>query len=335
MKIGSVHYATHSGLGVLAKEYFDNGVITDVLIKHHFKFATHREWYPDAEVIDDASVRSAADDKLVLEEFIRGLDVLFVFESPWYKETLELAVKHKVPVACMPMYEWSPYPMHADVYIAVSLLDYDYYRTMYPGKHVVMIPVPANSQVKWQKRERALTFLHNGGNGSMNDRNGTRALIDALPFIESPIKLKLRAQGLDLPPVEDERVELINTSLSFDELWGGSDVFLFVERFAGLSLPLQEAFCSGMMIIAGDRYPINRWLPVEPLVKPTGYEQLAFTNVPFSSALYDPRDIAAKIDQLYDTDISAYSLAGKKWAEENSWAVLAPVYLDLLRSLVA
>ena len=57
--------------------------------------------------------------------------------------------------------------------------------------------------------------------------------------------------------------------------------------------------------------------------------------MPFSSALYDPRDIAAKIDELYDTDISAYSLAGKKWAEENSWAVLAPVYLDLLRSLVA
>ena len=334
MKIGSLHYATHSGLGVLAKEFYDNGVITDVLIRHHVRFETHREWYPDADIIEDSSVRSFEQDLKVLEDFISRLDVLFVFESPWHAETLAFAAKHKVPVAMMPMYEWSPYPLHADAFIAVSRLDYDYYKMMYPQANVVLIPVPANSQVPFTLREKALTFMHNGGNGSSNDRNGTRALIEALPYIESPIKLKLRAQGLDLPEVTDPRVEMVNRNLSFSELWGGSDVFLFVERFAGLSLPLQEAFSSGMLIIAGNRYPINTWLPNEALVAPTGYEKLQLAQVPFNSALYDPKDIARKIDEFYGKDITAFSLMGKRWAETNSWDNLRPVYLALLQSLV-
>ena len=335
MKVGSLHYATHSGLGVLAKEYYDHGIITDVLIYKHVNFPTQREWYPQADMIGDVSLRSREDDLRVLDDFIGRLDVLFVFESPWMRETLELAIKHKVPVALMPMYEWSPYPLHADVFVTVSRLDYDYYKRMYPDKRVELIPVPANSQVPWTLREKALTFMHNGGNGSRHDRNGTRALIEALPYIESPIKLKLRAQGLDLPEVNDPRVEVVNRSLELSELWGGSDVFIFVERFNGLSLPLQEAHSAGMLVIAGKRYPIDTWLPTEPLVEPSGYEMLQFTSVQFQSAQYEPRAIARKIDEFYGTDITAYSLAGKRWAEENSWEKLAPVYRALLASMVA
>lgn len=109
---------------------------------------------------------------------------------------------------------------------------------------------------------------------------------------------------------------------------------MFVERFAGLSLPLQEAFSAGLLVIAGDRYPINQWLPSAPLVAPTGYEDLNFVGVPFKSALYDPKAIASKIDEFYDTDISGYSLAGKKWAEENSWEVLRPQYIEMFKSLL-
>jgi len=334
MKIGSLHYATHSGLGVLAKEFFDHFVVTDVLINQHIRFETHRDWYPDAEVIGNREVTTAQQDLQILEAFISKLDILFIFESPWYAQTLQFARKHKVPIAFMPMYEWTPYPMDADLFITVSQLDCDFYRRMYPQHRVEMLNVPTNSQIEWRKRSQCKSFLHNGGNGSRNDRNGTQALIDALPFIRSPIELRIKGQGLDLPAVHDRRVEVINRDLSFSELWGEADAFVFVERFAGLSLPLQEAFASGMLVIAGNRHPINTWLPTTPLVAPIGYEDLSFVNVPFKSALYDPRHIAAKIDALYDTDISAYSLAGKAWAEEHSWANMKPRYLELLSTLL-
>jgi len=334
MRVGSLHYATNSGLGVLAKEFYDNGVITDVLIKKHVSFETHVEWYPDSDIIGDQELSSATQDMETLEGFIKKLDILFVFESPWYKETLYFAQKHNIPVACMPMYEWSPYPMYADIFITPSLLDFDYYRTLYPNHSVVMLPVPANSNVQWRFRERATTFMHNGGNGSRNDRNGTQALIEALPYIDSPIKLKIRAQNLPLPFLNDPRVEVINKQLPFSELWQDADVFIFVERFNGLCLPLQEAFSNGTMIIAGNRYPMNTWLPVSPLVNPIGYEDLSFVNVPFKSAIYDARDIARKIDEFYGTDISSFSLAGKKWAEENCWEKLKPQYISHLMSIL-
>lgn len=334
MKIGSLHYATHSGLGVLCKEFCDAGVITDVLINAHLKFKTHSEWYPNSKIIGDRALSTPSEDLEILENFIKSLDVLFVFESPWYPETISIARKHNVAIAFMPMYEWTPFPMDADVFITVSKLDYDYYRQMYPNKRVELLYVPTHSQVKWKLRTTCTTFLHNGGNGSRNDRNGTRALIDALPFIKSPINLKIKAQGLTLPDVNDPRVEIINRDFTFNELWDEADCFLFVERFAGLSLPLQEAHASGMLVIAGDRYPINTWLPISPLVKPISFEQLSFVNIPFQSAIYNPQDIAQKIDAFYGTDISSYSLTGREWAENNSWKVLKPKYLEVLKSLL-
>lgn len=144
----------------------------------------HRDWYPGAKVVGNAEETTPAEDLVVLEDFIKNLDVLFVFESPWYQETAVFAQKHCVPIVCMPSYEWSPYPLTATVFLTTSLLDYSYYKTMYPDHRVVMLPVPANSNVQWKLRERATTFMHNGGNGSRNDRNGTVSLIEALPYIK-------------------------------------------------------------------------------------------------------------------------------------------------------
>jgi hypothetical protein len=334
MKVGSLNYATHSGLGILAKEFYDNRVITDVLIKYHPNFTTHREWYLDSEMIGDSEQTNVAEDMAILERFIRGLDILFVFESPWHLETIHFAQKYNIPVACMPSYEWSPFPLHADIFFVTSLLDLHYYKVMYPNHRVEMVLIPVNSNVRWKLREQCQTFLHNAGNGSSHDRNGTQVLIEALPYIDSPITLKIKAQSLPLPFVKDPRVELINRDLPFSELWDGADTFVFVERFAGLSLPLQEAYSSGMLVIAGNRFPINTWLPINPLVNPVSYEELSFVNIPFQSAIYDHKDIARKIDEFYGMDISFYSLLGKKWAEENSWERIRPQYIDRLESLL-
>lgn len=330
MKIGTINYATYSGLGILTKEFIDNGIVNSILVVEHPHLPNkNKEWYPTSQTIQYQNPNID-----IIEQYIKSIDILLLFEHPFSDQTILLAKKHNVAVAVMPMYEWSPFPLDADLFIVPSQLDYDYYKSMYPDHRIVMLNVPANSNIEWKLKEKALTFTHNGGNGSFHDRNGTQALIKALPYIKSDCKIRIKAQNLNIPDIKDPRVEIINKHLPFNQLWDETDVFIFVERFNGLSLPLQEAHASGCLVISGNRYPVNTWLPNKPLVNPIGSEQYNFQpNIPFEAAIYDPKDIAAKIDEFYGTDITEYSLAGKLWAKANSWEVLKPRYLDLLISI--
>lgn len=332
MKVGTINFATHSGLGILTKEFYDNGVINDIIVVKHDSFTSyHNEWYPGAYSFNLSNIDYAR-----VENWVRGLDVLFLFETNFIGELIGLAKKHNVGVALMPMYECSPFPLDVDLYLTPSQIDYDYYKKMYPNKRIIMLNVPSHSEIKWKQKTQALTFTHNAGNNKFADRNGTRLLINSLPYIKSDCKIQIKSQS-PLPQINDPRVEVNTQNLPFSQLWDTTDVFLFVERYNGLSLPLQEAYASGCAIISGDRYPINTWLPNKLLVKPTGYDTLKFpggNNIPFSSAQYDPKDIAKKIDETYGQDISKFSLMGKLWAEANSWELLKPRYLDLLESII-
>lgn len=331
MKVGTINFATHSGLGILTKEFYDNGIVNDILVVKHETFTSHHEkWYPGAY-----SFNLWEKDNDRIENWIKGLDVLFLFETNFIGGIIELAKKYNVGVALMPMYECSPFPLDVDLYLVPSQIDYDYYKSIYPNKRIILLNVPAHSEIKWKLKEKALTFTHNAGNNKFADRNGTKLLIDSLPYIKSDCKIRIKSQ-VPIPGVNDPRVEIFDKDLPFKELWDTTDVFLFVERYNGLSLPIQESYASGCAVIAGNRYPINTWLPNKLLVNPTGYDQVKFpggNGLPFNSAQYDPKDIAQKVDEIYGQDISKYSLSGKLWAESNSWKVLGPRYLDLLESI--
>ena len=56
MRVGSIVRATNQGLGVLAESFYNNGVITDVLIKGHPNnrlFPSYPQRYNNALVIGD------------------------------------------------------------------------------------------------------------------------------------------------------------------------------------------------------------------------------------------------------------------------------------------
>ena len=334
MKVGSIGYATESGLGLLIQDFYKNKVITDILVQSHNKFSNHFNWYPNAPILSSPVGHLDNKEKYIVESFICDLDALFLFESYWHPEVIDLALQYKKPIILMPMYEWSPGPIPANLFITPSLLDHQYYEKLYPKARVEQLNVPVNSNIVWRQRSHAHKFIHNAGNGSSNDRNGTLDLIRAMEYVRSPIKLEIRAQALTLPEVFNSSISIINKTLPFDQLWSSGDVFIFVERFAGLSMPLQEAFASGMAIIAGDRFPLNKWLPTDFLVKPIGHETLSFNSLPTISSQYDVRQIAAMIDRVAVMDLTPCSFAGRVWALENSWDELRPRYLKLIESLV-
>lgn len=347
MRVGSLLYDCVNGLGVLGKAFVEHAVITDVLAVRHPRH-TSQGWYPSSP----QTVLRPFDYQLA-ERFCLSCDVMLFFETPFNWSLIEACRRNGVKTALMPMHECYPendVPL-PDLFLCPSLADlrlaFDVCDGRYPNEDKCkFIPVPV--ETPWRLRTEARTFVHNAGNGSVKDRNGTDLLFEALKYVESRCKFVIRSQSppgrydsqmlaltrRNLPHGVD--VALQHGTLPAERLYEqGGDVFVFCERWNGLCLPLQEARAAGMYCIAGDRFPINTWLPKDGLVPVSGYNrERAFRGFrEVDSAFYDPRALAAKIDAVYGTDIAAYSETGRKWAEDNSWEVLGPQYKKLLEDL--
>jgi hypothetical protein len=341
MKVGTIIYATNSGLGILAKDFYDNGVITDVLVQSHPDYKNNYFWYNDTQVLpcvtDIANSKGSTPKyvKDVIEKFIDSVDILLIFEIEWYSEIVQAARSKGKKVILMPMYECTPFPIHADCYLTVSDLDHKYYTHMYNGRDIRRINIPVNSAIKWKQRTRAHSFIHNAGNARAGDRNGTEAILASIPYIQSKdIDIRIRSQHTGYTQINDSRVKFEYSNKNFSELWSEGDVFLFPESWNGLSLPIQEAFSSGMAVMCGNRFPMNNWLPTAPMIDPIGYYQRTIVpNVPFSCAQYSPISIAKKIDELANTDISEYSNLGQQWANDNSWNKLKLQYVKIIKDV--
>jgi len=306
--VGSVVLATQQGLGYLAKSFFDAGIIDKVLIHEHSTRTNHRNWYPRESVVSTQ------------EELLDQCDTLLFFEEVWDWKIIVKARERGIKTVLMPMYECtrSPLPYFPDLILSPSKLDQQYY----PGSTLVTIPV----EVPWKLRTKAEAFVHNAGNGGLGGRNGTRELLEAMQYVKSPLKLIVRSQ-VPIPTVNDPRIEY--RIGQFDDIWSEGDVFVWPEKFNGLSLPAQEAYASGMLVMASKRFPNTEYLLNDPLIPVSGYkkEKLA---VEFDSAILKPEDIARTMDFWHGRDITSYSLAGKVWGENNSWNKLKGIYEELL-----
>lgn len=304
-KVGSIVLATDQGLGYLAKSFYDNGIIDSVYVHPHSSRVNHYEWYPNrVDSVDD----------------LLDCDTLIFFEEVFNWKIIVKAREKGIKTVLMPMYECTrfPLPYEPDLILTPSDLDQQFY----PQGVRINVPV----EVPWKQREKALVFVHNAGNGGLGGRNGTRELLEAMKLVKSPIKLIVRSQ-VPIKEYDDPRIEYrIGT---FSDIWSEGDVFVFPEKFNGLSLPLQEAFSSGMAVMAGNRFPINTWLPKDMLIPVDSYKKEKLAVV-FDSAQYKIQDISETLDRWYGLDISELSRAGKAWGEQNSWIKLKERYLELL-----
>lgn len=330
MRVGTICYDTSQGLGRLPKDYYDNGVITDVIVYRHSSrpAAGH---YPNAEVF---TTRPFNRKRIV--QFLKQIDTLLLFETPFDWSYLKLCKLHNVYTVLMPMYEHHPVnpPYKFDKFLCPSLLDMDYFPE---GE---FIPVPFRTDT-WQQRTRARRFLHNGGNLGMRGHKGTLELLKAVEHVKSPFELTVRAQdvsGLNdlleqVPSVlDDKRVTIQKGEIPYTSLWDDHDVLIAAEKFNGLSLPLQEAYAAGMLVMTTDRFPMNTWLPTEPMipVAEKHWIHVSGGKPEVEECTIDPVAIAATIDAWYDRDITEFSIRGREHAQANSWEVLKPRILKAI-----
>lgn len=350
MRVGTLCYATDSGLGVLAKAFYDHGIVTHPLVVRHAHHPTHDDWYPGAP---QTPVRPI--DVLTARDLCRSVDVMLFFETPFDWSLIPYCREHGIKTVLMPMYECTPriLPAMPDLFVCPSLLDLRYFPNggrLAAGDsvdEVVSVHIPVPVDVPWRKRERARVFVHNAGHGGLKGRNGTRELLEALWLCNclkgtGDARFIIRSQK-PLPEDVGPRGDLCGRltwqtgTVPAADLYAEGDVFVFPEKFNGLSLPLQEARAAGMLVMATERFPNNTYLPKGPLIPVAGYRpnRIGAAYTEFKEAVVDPKEIAAKIDDWYDRDISDYSEGGKQWAETMSWGALGPKYRTVLGDLVA
>ena len=333
-RIGTFAYNTSRGLGHLAHDFYRHGLLTDMLVVRHPSVPSNAEWYPGAPEVPLRGIANHAD---TLKDFVRGLDAMLFFETPHFWPIIDycreigvrtyLCIMHE----CLPIHHPTPHK-----YLCPSLLDMHYF----PDGTLVQLPV----EYPWRLRTRAETFVHNGGylglkGSDGHNREGTTTLIEAMQYVTSPARLILRCQE-NVPDKwrqmaeADPRIDYRPAAVPYEDLYATGDVAIGAQKWNGCSLPLQEAFASGMLVMNTDRFPMTEWLPREPLIPVAGTarHQIGGAYLEFEESLIDPRAIAAKIDAWFGKDITEYSLQGIEWAERNSWEALLPQWREALAS---
>tara|TARA_R110000824_G_scaffold172434_1_gene350288 strand:- start:20622 stop:21644 length:1023 start_codon:yes stop_codon:yes gene_type:complete len=334
MKVGTVCFATKRGLGYLAKSFYDNGILTDVAYIRHGSIATEEDWYPDG-YCSGASSRKLVDDEGI-RKMIQDVDWMLFFETPFDWHMIDYARSVGTKTALMTMYECTPatLPFEPDLFLCPSKLDLDYF----PAEKSVFIPIPVDlHRTKWRLRERAEVYVHNGGYLGLQGREGTVKVIEAMRHVQSPLRLKIRCQksvgrAAEIVAAADYRIEYECGVAKHGDLYSEADVAVGAQIWNGCSLPLQEAFAAGLLVMNTNRFPMNDWLPNEPLITPSsmtmGSAARNFMRIEICNV--SPEVIANKMDDFYCTDISSYSHTGNQWAAENSWEQLKPKYVSML-----
>lgn len=194
-----------------------------------------------------------------------------------------------------------------------------------------ILPCPvARDRLPFVQRDEVRHVFHPTGH-AMRDRNGTRIFLDALANVITPLHVTIRysqtwlkqQQWTTVPHVGHHDVEWVEDGGS--DYWRSipvdADLLVLPRRYAGLSLPLQEAASRGVpaLVLASDPYADA---PFTHTLTPTRSEEVRMKGglVPVWTA--DPRALAAAVERLVrePEQNAKASAAADSWAEEHAWS---------------
>lgn len=329
-------------LGVIARA--DNGGLGNLL----WEFCRHLE--PDRVLIMDLGEYGRSDGHLdrfdgldtrvvhglgILPDdrawLLDGCDVLYSAET-WYEDAIAHEARDRgvrTILHVMP-----------ELYLASRISDETWVPTTYRQPLVprsVVVPVPvALDRFEFVPRTPAEHFVSVWA-PAMLDRNGTDAALAALELIRAPARFTvLGAQHhVELPATSPVELDCSPRPYPDDyfDLWpDDADVLVLPRRYAGLSMPVQEAAARGMPAIMTACEPQNGWPGVVPVPfrrRPTRHRMaggLVDVHDP------DPVGIARAVERLATDPAFAeqMSLQARAWAESLSWETWVPRYRSLL-----
>lgn len=331
LRIGIIARVDLTGLANLALDYWKNmheitKVLTILSDNPYQDVARYPEQvlcerYPTLEKID---------------EFLKDIDVVIAFETAYNWNIFSMAKERGIKTVLIPMYEWTEkdLPIEPDLYLCPTLMERDIYK-FYPAKSVY-IQHPIDRKVfPFKQRTKAKTFLFNNGHGGIYGRNGLKVLLKAIPLVKADVKFIINSQ-MPVPEIKDKRVRVnLGDTKGREELFEEGDVLLLPRAFGALSLPTWEALSCGMPVLSTDIYPFNKMLPKDWFfkVKETKKGSISSVTREIDMAIIDPQDLAAKIDEWANKDITKDSKKADEIAEQFNWKISKSKILKCLKEL--
>lgn len=331
-RIGLVGWNTASGLGSCNRDAARNLPISRWLVPTHDRFPTL------GPVSDCEIIRSRRHDDSAMRRFLLGLDAVLFFEIPYYRGLVETARAFGVRTVGVAMAECLPpgargWPMQVDTLICPT---WDCYRQV---AHVVKrsryLPWPVDTErFRFTPRTRCERFIFAQGTGGGSDRKGGQIVAAAARLApEVPIvvysqmddpRMKIKYHKTTWPPHIDLRGPVQDETTIYD----AGDVSIQPSRYEGLGLSLLEAQACGLPLVTTDGEPMREYRPLRTI-----YSTQRTTVVQRATVAYDasPRHLADTMRELLGQDISAASLAARRYIEqERSWAARREEVLDVL-----
>lgn len=333
-RIGLVARCDDSGLGIMSLDLFKNFIIEKTLVVTG-SYENHYERYQEFENSEAIICEFGTPMIEEINYFLKDLDLVIAIETPYNWNVFSKAKERGIKTILIPMYEWTQpndeIPAKPDLFLCPSSLDYD----LMPNPKI-LLPTPINRKlIPFRERTEAKTFIFNNGHGGWGGRNSLNEFFQALPFIKSDIKFKVRTQVPFEDAINDSRVEMETGDIPYEKLWEEGDIALHLHKFDGLSLPLNEAMSSGMPIISINQKPQNTFLPKELLIEPEATTRIKiYRDIDFS--ILSPFKIAEMIDKVANMSsdkIKELSQRSNELAEKWSWDNLKPEYLKVFNEL--
>lgn len=337
--IGLIARSDNTGLGIQTHEFYkhikpDKTLIVNVsrlnnLPQYHYR-------YPKAKIVtDQMSIQE-------MNNFLDGLKVLFCCETPYNNELFRIARRKGVKIVLQYNYEFLDFKnlkdvYYPDVFAAPSLWNIDQVKKQF--KNVTYLPVPVNRQLlPFIEKKKFKRFLHIVGNSAAEDRNGTKATLEAFrrlnrPYIELVVKCFNKVAAGEWLKYANKNISIdTSNTLNYEHNYVGFDALILPRKYGGLCLPMQEALSCGMPVIMTNISPNDKILPLQWLVpcQPTHTFESKYTiqvNEPDIEFLIQQIQWFANMNE---EEAIEQSQKANEIASGLDWSIWKQKYMDLL-----
>lgn len=326
MKIGLIARAENRGLGTMCWEFSRHMEPDKTLVVipegvRHAHLTSHLERYPDAAVTTPLNGNLNENQ---CREWLDGLDVVYTAETfydwrfcRWADEAHVATVCHVMPEWFNPAWSDAPTQWWAPTSWRLDRLP--------EGTKVVPVPIATDRFTPSPRADGPFRWLHMAGAKTHYDRNGTCAVLDAARALTRPQEIIIRTQTdgiesqLDCVTVDTRDVE------NYWDMYRSADALLMPRRYAGLSLPVLEAFGAGLPVVMTDMSPQNTDWPV-CTVPTTVAVRMPMMGGRIPTGDVDVRALATLMDRWAASPdvVTLWRSMAADYAKPNAWDIRAP-----------
>lgn len=328
MKLGLIARRDNTGLGYQTKDYYDHLKPVKTMVIDLSKLngnTQNTKWYPNEMVID------CFPNRLQIQEFLKGLDVVLMAETPMNYDLYTIAKSMGVKTVNVINWEFfdhiaKPELPLPDVIVMPSMWHYEDAKKFCEEKsielHQIHHPVD-RSKITYRPRATTKVF-HIAGKPAVHDRNGTWEALAAYPTLRITTQDEAFANQIR----KRYRHSDVFVDVPYNQLFDMGDILLFPRKYGGNCLPLNEALAAGIPVLMPDISPNNHLLPREWLYR--AIKKGSFT--PRTTVdIYEPiiDSVRERIEYVKE-NIQQESIKANQIADSISWETLKPKYLEVL-----